>query len=42
MIIRAYLIKACEHDYKITHSRMCYREYECSKCGHQYSEDSSD
>jgi hypothetical protein len=32
----------CEHSYKTTLSRMCYREYECEKCGYKMAVDSSD
>jgi hypothetical protein len=31
----------CNHDYHVSRTANCYREYTCSKCDHTYGEDSS-
>ncbi|BCH33173.1 hypothetical protein MesoLjLc_51030 [Mesorhizobium sp. L-8-10] len=38
---RYFSWRACDHDYKITSSRNCWREYTCTKCGASYDVDSS-
>lgn len=40
-VVRYFRI-GCSHEWKQTLSRMCYREYVCTKCGLTRAEDSSD
>ena len=39
--VKFYEWRACEHDFEITNSRMCYREYTCKKCNKSYDEHSA-
>lgn len=32
----------CLHEYKLIRERNCYRQYECTHCGHRYDYDSGD
>lgn len=40
--VRWFVFKACNHEWKQTLSRMCYREYVCVKCETKKTVDSSD